>query len=94
MLAAHLDTVLADFTHRRIPFSHRDVAAGIPDVPACALALVLRYVYQWMQRVPSYRMSVAYFVGEGVTLMCYPREIGSGPALPEMPVMAGSQRVS
>ncbi|HEY4690506.1 MAG TPA: hypothetical protein VIK33_14425 [Anaerolineae bacterium] len=74
MLADQIDAIVAEFTRRRVPFSHRDVAERIPDLPACALSLVRRYVHARMMRAPSYHLHLARFVGEGLTLMCIPRE--------------------
>jgi hypothetical protein len=72
MLAAQIDEVLADFTRRQIPFSHRDVAEQIPELSAARLDDVSRLVFEKMLAVPSYRMHIAHFVGEGLTLMCIP----------------------
>jgi hypothetical protein len=72
MLAAQIDEVLADFTRRRIPFSHRDVAERIPELSAAQLDDVSRLVFEKMLAVPAYRMHIAHFVGEGLTLMCIP----------------------
>ena len=88
MLAAQMDTVLVDFTRRRVPFSHRDVAERIPDLPPIALNLVRRYVHEWMKHIPAYRLTIARFVGEGLTLMCVPRE---APSLP-LPRISGEGR--
>jgi len=88
MLAAQIDAVLADFTRRRVPFSHRDVAERIPNMPSIALPIVRRYVYLRMQHVPSYRSSVAHFVGEGPTVLCLPREMTPAPQPQTEPLSA------
>ncbi len=72
MLAAQIEEVLTDFTRRRIPFSHRDVAERIPELSASQLDDVSQLVFERMREVPSYRMHIAHFVGEGLTLMCIP----------------------
>lgn len=88
MLAAQIDAILADFTRRRIPFSHRDVADHLPDAPPCQLDEVRRLVLERMARVPTYRLSVAHFVGEGPALVCLPCEIAlDAPPPIEMPAM-------
>jgi len=86
MLATQIDGVLGDFVRHRVPFSHRDVAERIPNLPDSVLSLVRRYVYQSMQRIPSYRLSVAHFVGEGPTVMCVPRAASLHPTPPRLPV--------
>lgn len=80
MLAAQIDAILTDFTRRRIPFSHRDVAACLPDLDADQLEEVRRLVFEKMLEIPAYRLSVAHFVGEGPTVMCFPR--ATAPDLP------------
>jgi hypothetical protein len=80
MLAAHIDAILADFTRRRIPFSHRDVADRVPDLLPGQLDEVRRLVFEKMVNVPAYHLSLARFVGEGLTLLCIPREIAPGPS--------------
>ncbi len=82
MLAASIDSILADFTDRRIPFSHRDVAECIPDLPPYRIDEVRRLVFEKMARLPTYRLSVAHFVGEGLTLMCLPRDLSPTPSPP------------
>ncbi|HLF28589.1 MAG TPA: hypothetical protein VJG32_19820 [Anaerolineae bacterium] len=76
MFAAQIDQVLAEFTRRGIPFSHRDVAHQIPQLLPCHFDQVRQLVFGRMVRVPAYRLSIAHFVGEGLTLMCIPRETG------------------
>jgi hypothetical protein len=74
MLAADIDAILADFTRRRIPFSHRDVADRIANLPRDQHETIRQRVFEKMLGVPAYRLSVAHFVGEGLTLLCTPCE--------------------
>ena len=73
MLAARIDAILSDFVRRRIPFSHHDVAACIPDLSPIQLEDLRQYVLEKMTCVPAYRLSVVRFVGEGLTVICVPR---------------------
>jgi len=94
MLATRIDSILADFTRRRIPFSHRDVTDCLPDLPACPIDEVRQLVFEKMVRVPAYRLSVAHFVGEGLTLLCMPREVASNPSIPiEAPTVESGRLV-
>lgn len=86
MLATRIDFILADFTRRRIPFSHRDVADCLPDLPAHHIDEVRQLVFEKMVRLPAYRLSVAHFVGEGLTLLCMPRDLTPTPAAPPLPL--------
>jgi len=74
MLATWVDSVLADFTRRRILFSHRDIADRIPNLLPQHVDDVRRLVFERMVGQPAYRLSLAHFVGEGLILLCIPRE--------------------
>ena len=90
MLAAQIDPILADFTRRRIPFSHRDVADHIPALRPQDMDAVRQLVLEKMSRVKGYHLSVAHFVGEGLTLMCIPSETAPAPSVQiETPVVEG-----
>jgi len=80
MLDAQIDAVLADFTRRRILFSHRDVASRIPELSACELDDVRLLVFEKMLGAPAYQLHIAHFVGEGLTLMCIPCERAISPS--------------
>jgi hypothetical protein len=92
MLAAQIDAVLDDFTRRRIPFSHRDVADHIPNLAACQLDEVRRLVLERMSRVPTYRLNVAHFVGEGPALVCVPCDLTPTPDPSPSPIFLGWER--
>jgi hypothetical protein len=74
MLTALVDSALADFIRRRVAFSHHDIAERIPGLLPSRTEEVRQMVFERMIRLPEYRLSVAHFVGEGLTLMCIPRD--------------------
>lgn len=94
MLAAHIDAILADFTARNIPFSHFDVADCIPNLERRRFDEVRELVFERMVRVPGYRLSIVHLVGEGTTVMCFPREATVEASLPnETPAITGGRFV-
>lgn len=80
MLSDQIDPILADLIRRRVPFSHHDVVASIPQVSPDQAEEVRLLVLEKMMGAPSYRLSVVRFVGEGLTLICAPCD-----AVPEAP---------
>lgn len=72
MLSDQIDLILADLIRRRVPFSHHDVVARIPQVSPDQAEEVRLLVFEKMMGTPSYRLSVVRFVGEGLTLICAP----------------------
>ncbi len=95
MLAAQINAVLAEFTSRRVPFSHRDVAECIPDLSACQLDDVRQLVLEKMLGMPAYRLILAHFVGEGLTLLCVPCEaVPSSPPQIETPAVESGRLVA
>ena len=94
MLISLIDSILAEFVHQRIPFSHRDVAARISGPASYPLDEIQQMVFERMARVPAYRLSLAHFVGEGLTLMCIPCQVAPGaPVQIEMPAMESGHLV-